>query len=82
MYQRIDEKIMVAGVYAGRVFQPKRFKWSSKLYEIEEITLVSDVKDGGRKLRLYSVVVKGTVYRLCFDRDSEAWRLEEVWFEG
>lgn len=82
MYQRIDEKIAVAGVYQQQGFQPKRFKWKTRVYDVEQITLVNDAKDGGRKLRFYSVIVRGTAYRLCFDRDNEQWLLEEVWYEG
>lgn len=82
MYQTIGEKIEVAGVYNSRGFQPKRFKWRSRLYDVEQVTLATNAKDGGRRLRLYSVIVKGTAYRLRFDRDGEAWMLEEVWYEG
>jgi hypothetical protein len=82
MYQRIGEKIEVAGVYNSKGFEPKRFKWQTRLYDVDQVTLRVNAKDGGRRLRLYSVMVKGTAYRLRFDRDDEQWLLEEVWYEG
>jgi len=82
MFQRIGEKIAVVGVYNHGTFTPKRFKWHTREYPIEEITLASDIKDGGVRKRLYSTLSKGNLYRLCFNRDDEGWTLEEVWAEG
>lgn len=82
MYQTIDEAVNVAGAYKNSRFQPVKFQWRSQIYPIQEITLISDVKDGGVRKRYYSVVAGGTVYRLCFNRETEQWLLEEVWYEG
>jgi len=82
MYQRINEVVEVVGSYTGRGFTPKRFKWQNNIYDIDQITLKNDARDGGRHLRFYSVIVKGNAYRLRFDRDEEKWLLEEVWYEG
>jgi hypothetical protein len=81
MYQTIHEQITVAGVYKSHTFTPRKFLWRKKPYLITEITLKADTKDGGVIKRLYSVVVKGNVYRLEFNRDNENWWLEEVWCE-
>ncbi len=43
--------------------------------------MVTELKDGGVRQRLYSVVVGPNVYRLLFNRDTEEWWLEEVWCE-
>ncbi|MDQ3008050.1 MAG: hypothetical protein M3Q81_00465 [bacterium] len=82
MYQTIDDRIKVIGISGSGKFVPKKFLWKAKTYSVEQITLETNVKDGGRRLRWYSVVVAGTVYRLCFDRDNEQWLLHQVWFEG
>lgn len=86
MYQTIGDRIEVIGVYqqSGQPahFVPKKFKWRGNVYPISEITLVSDVKDGGVRQRLYSVMAGGNVYRLMFNRDDEVWELAEVWYEG
>ncbi len=82
MYQTIDEKIRVAGVFEVSGFVPKKFEWRSKIYPIQEITLKNDVKDGGVRKRFYSVMSRGNVYRIVFNRDSEEWQLAEMWFEG
>lgn len=83
MYQTIHEQISVAGVYDhGRLkFTPKKIKWRQRLYTVDEITLTSDVKDGGVRQRFYSMVCGPNVYRVVFNRDTEAWWLEEVWCE-
>jgi hypothetical protein len=81
MYQTIDESIVVAGVYRGGKFEPKKFQWGRQTIEISAITLVSDVKDGGVKKRYFSVISGNNVYRLIFNRESEQWYLGELWIE-
>ena len=82
VFQKIGEKIAVAGFYDKAKFTPKRFKWHTREYKIEEITIASDIKDGGVKKRMYSVLCSGNLYRICFNRDDEIWILEEVWLPG
>jgi len=81
MYQTISEKIEVAGVYQKAKFFPKKFYWKKTLYQIEEITFTADVRNGAVLKRIYSVVVGSNVFRLCFDRSSETWSIEEIWCE-
>ena len=81
MYQRIHEEISVLGIFKNHKFIPKKFNWGNKTYSINEITLISDIKDGGVRKRLYSVVSSANVYRLEFNRETEAWLLEEIWLE-
>lgn len=81
MFQTITEPIVVAGVFARGQFTPKKFQWKAKPYLISEITLVSDLKDGGVRKRSYSVMAAGNLYRLEFNRDNEQWLLLEVWCE-
>lgn len=81
MYQKINQKIWVAGVYKNTSFQPVKFQWKNRLFPIEEITLQSDAKDGQVHKRLYSVLSGKEVYRLEFNRNSEIWYLREIWVE-
>lgn len=81
MYQTIGEEILVAGSYKQHRFHPFKFLWRNKTYKINQITLVSDIKDGGVKKRWYSVLVGQEVYRILFNRETEAWTLEELWVE-
>lgn len=81
MYQTISEPIEVAGVYSLSGFRVAKFKWRGRQYLVEQVTFKADVKDGGVRGRMYSVVVGGTAYRLYFNRDTEQWRLEELWVE-
>lgn len=82
MYQTIDETIAVAGVYNQSSFVPKKFRWHQQTLKIDQITLISDTKDGGVRKRLYSVMSGGNVYRLEFNRDTEQWLLNQLWFDG
>lgn len=81
MYQTIDEVIVVAGVYKPGGFYPVKFQWRQRTYQIEKTTFITELKDGGVRQRMYSVLVKGTLYRLKFDRAAEQWWLQEVWCE-
>ncbi len=81
MYQTIGEEISVVGSYKNHHFNPYKFLWRNKPYKIDQITLTSDVKDGGIKKRWYSVVVGQEVYRILFNRETETWTLEELWVE-
>lgn len=81
MFQTIDEKVNVVGLYSGGKFLPKKIQWGERLLVIEEITLVSEIREGGVKKRMYSVVCGRELYRLVFNRETELWILEEIWVE-
>jgi hypothetical protein len=81
MYQTIAETIEVVGIYRQGKFQPVKFKWQGRVFPVQEITLVADLKNGGVRGRQYSVVSGGNVYRLYFNRDQENWQLKELWVE-
>jgi len=81
MYQKIGDRILVTGTYTRGGFTPQKFHWQRQTYPIAQITLKSDIRDGGVRKRFYSVVSGANVYRLEFNRDSETWLLEEVWCE-
>jgi hypothetical protein len=81
MYEPIHEAISVIGVYKNRKFIPRKFLWLDKEYQVDIITFFADIRDGSVRKRQYSVVSKGTSYRLLFDRAEETWMLEEVWCE-
>jgi hypothetical protein len=81
MYQTIHETVRVAGVYDQGKFAPRKFQWKQKTYPIDQITLISNMKNGGVRQRFYSIMSNGNMYRLSFNRDDESWFLEEVWCE-
>lgn len=82
MYQTIHEQVEVAGVFSHSKFVPRKFRWRSREYLVEAITYTGEFKDGGVRSRQYSVLAKGTLHRLLYNRETEAWYLEEVWYEG
>ena len=68
-------------MYKQTAFIPKKIKWGERILLIQEITLVSEIRDGKVKKRLYSVLCGKDLYRLLFDRETEIWTLEEIWVE-
>jgi hypothetical protein len=87
-YLHIADPIEVVGTFRAGGFLPQRFKWKKTIYTILEITLMTDMKDAGVRMRQYSVVAtpkddlsRKTVYRLLYHRDHERWTLEDVWVE-
>lgn len=81
MFQRIGEKIEVAGVYRQAQFIPKKMKWRNRVYVVKQVTLCTDIKEGLVRKRMYSLMVDTTLYRIVFNRDTEVWMLEELWTE-
>lgn len=81
MYHTVDEAIDVVGSYSHGKFMPKKFRWGKRVLIINQVTMQSDIKDGGVRKRLVSVAVGPEVYRLEFNRETEQWYLREVWVE-
>ena len=81
MYAHIHEPISVVGFYTRGKFFPKKFIWQNKNYTITQQTFLTDLKNGGRKQRMHSVIAQDNTYRLLFDRDLEEWWIEEIWME-
>ena len=79
MFTRIHTKVTVAGWFKNNTFIPQKFIWSAQPHAIKQVTLVSEVKDGGVHHRVYSVMVDSAVFRLDYNRSTEEWWLEEVW---
>lgn len=81
MYQNVGEKISVVGVYRYAQFVPRKFLWQDKVYRVDQITFIAEIRDSQVGKRQYSVVSGGNSYRLLFDRSEEVWELAEVWCE-
>lgn len=81
MYHPINEKVAVAGIYTSGKFSPRKFKWRSQTFEVNQICTVHDFKDGSVRKRRFSVMANRNVYLLEFNRDQEIWTLEQIWIE-
>jgi hypothetical protein len=81
MFTPISESIAVVGTYNQSKFHPRKFKWRDRVYPVEQLTFVTELKDGSVRQRIYSVMSGGNAYRLVFNRDTEDWQLAEVWCE-
>jgi len=82
MYQTLHETIQVIALFSQGNCTPKKYLWRGTTFFIDQITLKSDVKDGGVKWRYFSVVANDSnVYRLSWNLDSLEWFVEEVWID-
>lgn len=81
MFTKINEQVAVVGTYNHSTFIPKKFLWRDKVLKVDELTFVSDSREGSIKNRVYSVVSGGNVYRLHFNRETEEWMIAEVFCE-
>ena len=82
MNQTINEYIKVAGIFQQSVFKPVWFEWNNRRLKIDEITLISDYKQGLIKYKIYSVLVEGNLYRLDFNLNSGIWMIQSVWIDN
>lgn len=82
MYQTISEAITVLGVFQNFSFIPKKFKWNNRIYSVDEITSIHQLRDGGVEKRRYAVTSKGNLYLLEYNRQQETWKLVQIWYEG
>ncbi len=81
MNQIINESIKVAGVFHHSIFKPVWFEWNNQQLKIDEITLISDYKQGSIKCKIYSILANGNLYRLHFDLNSHKWTVQSVWID-
>lgn len=79
MFEEMNEKISVIGLYKNCKFIPKMFFLKNRNMPVEEVTLINNIKDGLTKKRQYSVTSGNNVYRLIFNRDDESWCLTGVY---
>lgn len=81
MHQKISETVSVIGLYSRAQFIPKKFLWKKRVYQVEQVTCITNIRDGAVRKRMYSVTSLGNVYRLMFNREEETWELAEVWYD-
>ncbi len=81
MYQTIHETIKVGGIFHQAQFKPLWFVWQEKRFDINEITLISDLKNGKVKKKLFSVLANDNLYRLDYCPADQTWFLEQIWVD-
>lgn len=81
MYETIGEKIEVAAIFRNGKAFPKAFKWKGRKYEVEQINLAHEEKNGTSIIFCFSVTSGGNFYELSFDNINLIWKLEKTWEE-
>jgi hypothetical protein len=76
----IGEPISVIAAFGGypTKMRPVRFRWSGRVFEIEDITYHWVSKEGTRVLYHFSVTVGATLYEIVFDSQRLLWSLEKI----
>jgi len=81
MHQIIHETITVAGIFQQASFKPVWFIWKQRRLKINDITLISDIKEGSVKKTVYSVQAQDNIYRLDYYFLTQDWFLESIWID-
>lgn len=80
MIEKIGEKVSVLSIYdqnKGK-FLPKKIKWRSKTYEINQVGYHHRLKEGKKLIHIFSVCSNDLSFKLRLDTDNLSWTLEEV----
>lgn len=78
MYEKVSEPIEVLVAFRHQRVEPMTFKWGTRYYQIQKISLVHSERQGREKLTYFSVSDGSNAYRLSFSSESMKWRLEEM----
>lgn len=81
MFTSLNEPVSVVAVYSNNTVQPRKLLWRGREYQVEKITLTSDIREGVIQRRVYSIQLEKNIYRLEFNRTTESWKLLEVYCE-
>ena len=76
----VGERISVMAAFftEGKKFKPLKFKWSTRVISVENITYSWTDRIGHDKIYHFSVTDGRTFYELSFNSGSLLWFLEKV----
>ncbi len=55
---------------------PKRFKYGSRVYDIDKVNLVHSIKRGARRIIVFNVTDRGGDHVLIFDTHTLKWEMQ------
>ncbi|MFO0751781.1 MAG: hypothetical protein U0411_00465 [Thermodesulfovibrionales bacterium] len=76
---RIGENISVIASFSMPFrIKPVRFRWTGRLFEVQEITYTWKTREGQTEVYHFSVTDGKALYELTFDTRSLLWVLESL----
>ena len=83
MIQEINESVTVLTRFSDGRIDPLRFKWKSRIVDIDRITGKWEEHEGQYKLHHFSVVTREEDYfELIYDTRTMGWTLSRTDLEG
>ena len=80
MIQKISAPVSVTFTYDSDENKclPKSLVWNGRLYAIRQIGFHHTFREGRTLYHVFSVVASTLFFRLIFNTESLAWRIEEI----
>ncbi len=83
MIQDINEPISVLTRFSGGKMDPLRFKWKSRVFDVERVTGKWEVREGQFKCHHFSIVTaEEDYYELVYNTRTMDWLLSKTDLEG
>ncbi len=83
MIQDINEAVTVLTRFSGGQIDPLRFKWKSRVFDVDRVTGKWEEHDGQYKLYYFAVVTKAEdYYELIYSTRTVGWTLSRTDLEG
>ena len=83
MIQDINEAITVLTRFSGGHLDPLRFKWKSRIFDVDRVTGKWEEREGHFKLHHFAVITKEeNYYELTYNTRTMDWMLSKTDLEG
>ncbi|MCK4510489.1 hypothetical protein KAW64_02070 [bacterium] len=83
MIQDINEDITVLTRFSGGHLDPLRFKWKSRVFDVDRVTGKWEEREGHFKLHHFAVITKEEdYYELIYNTRTMDWMLSKTDLEG
>ncbi|HEY3415897.1 MAG TPA: DUF6504 family protein [Armatimonadota bacterium] len=76
---KVHELVEVFAAFARGQATPRAFRWSGRVYTVEQVNQRWTGRNGGMRLFYFAVTAGGNAYKLCFNAQELDWMLEEVY---
>jgi len=82
MHTFLNDPIDVIATFTKNKVRPIRMRWQDRLYEIKQVHLVHEGREGTKRLFYFSVSDEANAFKLKLDTEILEWRLIELYADG
>ena len=79
MYDTLSEPIQVGAIFKNAQLIPKMFLWRGAKFKVVSINMSHTDRIGSAKIYYFSVSNKSGAYKISFNNETLAWRLEQIY---